>query len=116
MLVLAPNRPSEVLGRLHEMGVRISLDDFGTGYSSLRYLQRLPVDELKIDRAFIRGLRGSDTDTSIVEATVTLARNLGLTTVAEGVECAATWEQLARLGRDIPHGSLISRTLPRDAD
>jgi diguanylate cyclase (GGDEF)-like protein len=114
MLVLDPNRTIEVLGRLHEMGVRISLDDFGTGYSSLRYLQRLPVDELKIDRSFIRGLRGSDTDTSIVEATLTLARNLGLTTVAEGVECAATWEQLARLGCDIAQGYFISRPLPAD--
>jgi len=114
MLVLDPNRTIEVLGRLHEMGVRISLDDFGTGYSSLRYLQRLPVDELKIDRSFIRGLTGSDTDTSIVEATVTLARNLGLTTVAEGVECAATWEQLARLGCDIAQGYFISRPLPAD--
>ena len=112
MLVLDPNRTIEVLGRLHEMGVRISLDDFGTGYSSLRYLQRLPVDELKIDRSFIRGITGSDTDTSIVEATVTLARNLGLTTVAEGVECAATWEHLARLGCDVAQGYFISRPLP----
>jgi diguanylate cyclase (GGDEF)-like protein len=114
MLVLDPNRTIEVLARLHEMGVRISLDDFGTGYSSLSYLQRLPVDELKIDRSFIRDLTGSDTDTSIVEATVALARKLGLTTVAEGVECAETWERLVRLGCDVAQGYFISRPLPAD--
>jgi diguanylate cyclase (GGDEF)-like protein len=115
MLVLDPNRTIEVLARLHEMGVRISLDDFGTGYSSLSYLQRLPVDELKIDRSFIRGLTGSETDTSIVEATVALARKLGLATVAEGVECADTWERLLRLGCDVAQGYFISRPLPAEA-
>ncbi len=114
MLVLDPNRTIEVLARLHEMGVHISLDDFGTGYSSLSYLQRLPVDELKIDRTFIRDLAGSETDSSIVEATVALARSLGLTTVAEGVECAATWERLVRLGCDVAQGYYISRPLPAD--
>jgi diguanylate cyclase (GGDEF)-like protein len=78
MLVLDPGRTIDVLNRLHEMGVRISLDDFGTGYSSLSYLQRLPVDELKIDRSFVSRLTGSETDTRIVEATVALARQLGL--------------------------------------
>jgi diguanylate cyclase (GGDEF)-like protein len=114
MLVLDPNRTIEVLARLHDMGVRISLDDFGTGYSSLSYLQRLPVDELKIDRSFIRDLAGSETDTSIVEATVALARNLGLTIVAEGVEAVGAWDQLARLGCDVAQGYFISRPLPAD--
>ena len=114
MLVLDPNRTIEVLARLHEMGVRIALDDFGTGYSSLSYLQRLPVDELKIDRSFIRDLTGSETDTSIVEATVALARKLGLTTVAEGVERAETWDRLVRLGCDLAQGYYISRPLPAD--
>jgi diguanylate cyclase (GGDEF)-like protein len=114
MLVLDPNRTIEVLVRLHEMGVRISLDDFGTGYSSLSYLQRLPVDELKIDRTFIRDLGRSETDTNIVEATIALARNLGLSTVAEGVESAAAWELLARLGCDIAQGYFISHPLPVD--
>jgi len=114
MLVLDPSRAIDVLARLHEMGVRISLDDFGTGYSSLSYLQQLPVDELKIDRSFVNGLTGSQTDTSIVEATVALARKLGLTTVAEGVERADTWERLARLGCDVAQGYFISRPLPAD--
>jgi diguanylate cyclase (GGDEF)-like protein len=114
MLVLDPNRTIEVLARLHEMGVRVSLDDFGTGWSSLSYLQRLPVDELKIDRSFISGLAASDTDSSIVEATVALAQNLGLTTVAEGVESAQAWEQLLRLGCDVAQGHFISRPLPAD--
>ena len=112
MLVLDPNRTIEVLARLHEMGVRVSLDDFGTGWSSLSYLQRLPVGELKIDRSFICDLAASDTDSSIVEATVALARNLGLTTVAEGVESAESWERLVRLGCDVAQGYFISRPLP----
>jgi diguanylate cyclase (GGDEF)-like protein len=114
MLVLDPNRTIEVLARLHEMGVRVSLDDFGTGWSSLSYLQRLPVDELKIDRSFISDLAASDTDSSIVEATVALARKLGLTTVAEGVESARAWEQLVRLGCDVAQGYFISRPLPAE--
>ena len=114
MLVLDPNRTIEVLARLHEMGVRVSLDDFGTGWSSLSYLQRLPVDELKIDRSFISDLAASDTDSSIVEATVALARKLGLTTVAEGVESAQAWEQLVRLGCDVAQGYFISRPLPAE--
>ena len=77
MLVLDPNRTIEVLARLHEMGVRVSLDDFGTGWSSLSYLQRLPVDELKIDRSFISDLAASDTDSSIVEATENFTRVSG---------------------------------------
>ena len=75
-----------VLSRLHEMGERLSIDDFGTGYSSLAYLQRLPLDELKIDRSFVMNLAVVDDDATIVRSTIDLAHNLGLTVVAEGVE------------------------------
>ncbi len=75
-----------MLGRLHEMGSRLSIDDFGTGYSSLAYLQRLPVDEIKIDRSFVMNVATVSDDAIIVRSTIDLAHNLGLTVVAEGVE------------------------------
>jgi len=84
----------ETLNRLRELGVKISIDDFGTGYSSLRYLKSLPIDVLKIDRSFIRDLTNSPDDLAMVSAILTLAHNLNLEVVAEGVE---TEEQLAVL-------------------
>jgi diguanylate cyclase (GGDEF)-like protein/PAS domain S-box-containing protein len=75
-----------VLERLHDMGQRISIDDFGTGYSSLAYLQRLPVDEIKVDKSFVMNLAAVNDDAIIVRSTIDLAHNLGLTIVAEGVE------------------------------
>ena len=75
-----------VMARLHEMGQMLSIDDFGTGYSSLAYLQRLPVDEIKIDRSFISSLLATSDDAFIVRSTIDLAHNLRLKVVAEGVE------------------------------
>jgi predicted signal transduction protein with EAL and GGDEF domain len=83
--LIEPAAPT-VLTRLHEMGGRLSIDDFGTGYSSLAYLQRLPVDEIKIDRSFVRNLATVDDDATIVRSTIDLAHGLDLTVVAEGVE------------------------------
>ena len=83
-----PERAIEVLGRLSALGVVLSIDDFGTGYSSMAYLKRLPVDELKIDRTFVAGMDSRPSADAIVRSSVELARNLGLTVVAEGVETA----------------------------
>jgi diguanylate cyclase (GGDEF)-like protein len=107
-----PLRAMEVLGRLREMGLRLSLDDFGTGHSSLAYLKRLPLDEVKIDRSFVAGMTADENDAVIVRSTIDLARNLGLDVVAEGVEDAATLHGLGELHCDIAQGFHLSRPLP----
>jgi diguanylate cyclase (GGDEF)-like protein len=107
-----PLRAMEVLGRLREMGLRLSLDDFGTGHSSLAYLKRLPLDEVKIDRSFIAGMSEDDNDAVIVRSTIDLARNLGLDVVAEGVEDEAVLRELDALRCDIAQGFHLSRPLP----
>ncbi|WP_145184493.1 MULTISPECIES: bifunctional diguanylate cyclase/phosphodiesterase [unclassified Pseudomonas] len=98
--------------QLHALGVKLAIDDFGTGYSSLSYLKRLPVDYVKIDQAFIRGLHPGSQDAAITQAIITLSRSLGLKVVAEGVE---THEQLAFLREqacDEAQGYLISKPVP----
>ncbi len=106
------DRSLDVLTRLARLGIPISIDDFGTGYSSLAYLKRLPVDELKIDRSFVQHMTHVETDATIVHSTVTLAHNLGLQVVAEGVEDVDTFHLLARLSCDTAQGYYMSRPLP----
>jgi diguanylate cyclase (GGDEF)-like protein len=106
-----PTRALEILGRLNKMGVQVSIDDFGTGYSSMAYLKSLPVHELKIDRSFVTQMTANSRDAVIVRSTVDLGRNLGLRVVAEGVEDAATLEQLDALGCDAIQGYYISRPM-----
>jgi diguanylate cyclase (GGDEF)-like protein/PAS domain S-box-containing protein len=104
----------EILGRLHGMGERLSIDDFGTGYSSLAYLQRLPVDELKIDKSFVTGLSIAGEDAVIVRSTIDLAHSLGLTVVAEGVEDEAAKEVLIGYGCDRAQGYFFARPCPAE--
>jgi diguanylate cyclase (GGDEF)-like protein/PAS domain S-box-containing protein len=99
------------LQRLKELGVRLSLDDFGTGYASLSYLRRFPVDGLKIDRSFVRGLGEDPQDTAIVEAVIALARALGRSVTAEGVERPVQIEQLRSLGCQTGQGYHFARPL-----
>jgi EAL domain-containing protein (putative c-di-GMP-specific phosphodiesterase class I) len=100
---------------LQALGVRLLLDDFGTGYSSLRYLQRYPLDGLKIDRAFVSALgeRG-DGDGAIVEAIVGMTRALGMGVIPEGIETDGQLQRLAAMGCDHAQGFLLSRPLPAD--
>ena len=109
-----PRRSGEVLDRLRALGVRLSLDDFGTGHSSLSYLKRLPLDEVKIDRAFVAGIVGDENDALIVRSTIDLARNLGLRVVAEGVEYPHVRDQLVGLGCRFGQGYLFSPPLDGD--
>ena len=107
-----PTRALEILNRLHALGVQLAIDDFGTGYSSMAYLKSLPVDELKVDRSFVKHLRHNKSDAVIVRSTVDLGHNLGLRVVAEGVEDQATWQELATLGCDSVQGYYLARPMP----
>jgi EAL domain-containing protein (putative c-di-GMP-specific phosphodiesterase class I) len=100
ILIESTERAMELLARLRALGVRISIDDFGTGYSSLSYLHWLPLDRLKIDRSFVNGMSESPRNQEILRTIATLAQNLGMDVVAEGVE---TEDQLAQL-RLLPCG------------
>lgn len=102
----------DTLRSLKDLGVCVSIDDFGKGYSSLTYLKDLPVDILKIDRAFIDGLDSDTGNMAITSAIITLARALGLKVVAEGVETIEQLANLQELGGDLAQGFYFSKPLP----
>ena len=104
----------KILERLREMGAKTSMDDFGTGYSSLGHLQRLPVDELKVDRAFVTNLPDHPQNTAIVRAVINMAHNLGLEVVAEGVETTAALRWLREEGCERAQGYYLSKPMPAD--
>ncbi|MDD5287057.1 MAG: EAL domain-containing protein [Desulfuromonadaceae bacterium] len=111
-IMLDPERSMQIIKRLDGLGVNISIDDFGTGYSSLGYLQRLPVDELKIDKSFVTQMDRNSNDVVIVRSVIELAHNLGLKVTAEGIETKETYDMLEQLGCDRGQGYLMSRPLP----
>jgi diguanylate cyclase (GGDEF)-like protein len=102
------------LDALKKIGVRLAIDDFGTGYASLSYLKRLPVDCLKIDRSLIKGVGFDNEDTAIIRAVVTLARSLGITVTAEGVETTEQLSQLRELGCEQGQGYYFARPVSAD--
>jgi EAL domain-containing protein (putative c-di-GMP-specific phosphodiesterase class I) len=111
-LMTEPARVLETMNELRALGFGFSIDDFGTGYSSLAYLQRLPVEEIKIDRSFVGELSHNSGSEAIVRATIELAGGLGLDVVAEGVEDESTWQSLGRLGCSTAQGYFLSRPMP----
>lgn len=102
----------EVLNQLKQLGLTIALDDFGTGYSSLTYLQKLPIDVLKVDREFVKNIIDKEDDIHIFKAIVGLANNLGLTMVAEGIETKEQLEFLVKKGCNIGQGYYFSKPVP----
>ncbi|BAN50208.1 EAL domain-containing protein [Metapseudomonas resinovorans] len=109
-----PVASMQTLSALKELDARLTIDDFGTGYSSLAYLQRLPVDSLKIDQSFVRVMTSNTGSAKIVRSIIELAHNLDLTVVAEGVEDQLTFNQLGQYGCDIAQGYKISQPIPAD--
>ncbi len=110
-LLSNPGLSAHTVDDLHALGVQISIDDFGTGYSSFAHLQRLAVNELKIDKSFTTSLDATN-NAAIVKSAIDLGHNLGLRVVAEGVETVEVAEQLTRMGCDVLQGYLIGRPVP----
>lgn len=111
-LMADPAAALETLTCLKNLGVELFIDDFGTGYSGLSYLQRLPVDGIKIDQSFVMPMISSGDSEVIVHSTIELGHNLGLKVTAEGVETDAVWKRLAALECDVAQGYLISMPMP----
>jgi EAL domain-containing protein (putative c-di-GMP-specific phosphodiesterase class I)/GGDEF domain-containing protein/PAS domain-containing protein len=114
MVMEDPERVINLLDKIRSRGIHLSLDDFGTGHSSLAYLKRFPIDCVKIDRAFIKDMPENTDDVAIARTIVAMAKSLGLTTVAEGVETAEQLELLKTMGCDQIQGYFFSRPLPAD--
>jgi predicted signal transduction protein with EAL and GGDEF domain len=112
--VLLQNRETTlaVLRQLRELGIRIAMDDFGTGYSSLTYLQCFPFDKIKIDRSFVKDITENAGSLNIVRAVAALARGMGMTATAEGVETREQLERITSEGCNEMQGFLFSRPLP----
>ena len=109
-----PIRANHVVTALANSGVEVSIDDFGVGYTSLSYLARLELDQIKIDRCFVRNMDADTDDAAIVSSIITLGHDLGLEVVAEGVETKAACDDLTRLGCDTLQGYYIRRPLRAD--
>ena len=111
-LLSEPEKAISTMRELWQNGITLALDDFGTGFSSLSYLKRLPLDIIKIDRSFVSGIGINKADKSIVDATLVLAKRLGMDCIAEGVETEAQLSLLKRLGCMEFQGFYFSKPVP----
>ncbi|HYJ83931.1 MAG TPA: bifunctional diguanylate cyclase/phosphodiesterase, partial [Allosphingosinicella sp.] len=114
-IVQDPRRATDVLAGLKALGASVAMDDFGTGYTSLAYLQRLPIDMLKIDRSFVSGMLGDSDSVAIVRAILSLAGALGMATTAEGIDSPELARALAGMGCSHGQGFHFARPLEPDA-
>ncbi|MEK6599385.1 MAG: EAL domain-containing protein, partial [Deltaproteobacteria bacterium] len=114
LIMADPKRTIEILTQLTLLGICFSIDDFGTGYSSLRYLQTLPVDEIKIDKSFVLNMMTDESSMKIVRSTIELAHSFGLKVVAEGVESREILDKLTALGCDAAQGYFISKPITHE--
>lgn len=109
---LADDRSQGLLQALHDTGIHLSIDDFGTGYSCLSRVSTLPLDTIKIDRAFVVDLGRSPGTAAVVKTVIGLAEKLGMTTIAEGVETQRQMDLLKSLGCTVAQGHLFAKPLP----
>ncbi len=114
VIMAEPEAATSMLVGLRALGVKLPIDDFGTGYSSLAYLHRFPISSLKIDRSFVKRVAAGGEDEVIVRTIVTLAHNLGMDVIAEGVETAEQLERLKALGCEFGQGFYFSRAVPAE--
>jgi len=113
-IIQNPEYAREAISDLHDAGVRWAIDDFGTGHSCLTYLSRFDIDEIKLDRSFVKNILTSPRDFDIVAGMIQLSHNLGLTVTAEGMEDEATLNALADMGCDTAQGYVIARPMPAE--
>lgn len=111
-MIADAERSAAILTRLKGVGVDLAIDDFGSGFSSLSALRRFPIDELKIDRPFVRGMLGNKADAALVRAVIAVAHNFEMRVLAEGVDDPAALAELKRLGCDLAQGNCIAPALP----
>jgi diguanylate cyclase (GGDEF)-like protein/PAS domain S-box-containing protein len=105
-------RAREIFRRIRDLGTHIALDDFGTGYASLAYLKKFPLNRLKIDQSFVRELKPGSNDAAIVESTISLSKQLGLSVIAEGIEERSTIDLLTEMGCEEGQGYYFGRPMP----
>jgi EAL domain-containing protein (putative c-di-GMP-specific phosphodiesterase class I) len=113
-IVTDPDRIAGTMHALKALGTTLAMDDFGTGYSNLAYLQKLPIDVLKIDRSFVTGMLADRDKIAIVRAILSLAQALGMKTTAEGIETSELSQTLAALGCTYGQGYFYARPLEAD--